>query len=143
MGRAVAGPGRPGPVETRPDAENAKTFRENDDARYSPTYLIVEVLETRNAAVFDTARFELLDSALDAESASVAATAAGETTGAAMLDVGEWRARVRREKINQAKTSRLKCAPPWNWRSFRSFRSFRSARRRARAMPRETAAARP
>ena len=99
VGRAVAGPGPgPGPVETRPDAENAKTFRENDDARYSPTYLIVEVLETRNAAVFDTARFELLDSALDAESASVAATAAGETTGAAMLDVGEWRARVRREK---------------------------------------------
>ena len=98
VGRAVAGPGPgPGPVETRPDAENAKTFREND-ARRSPTYLIVEVLETRNAAVFDTARFELLDSALDAESASVAATAAGETTGAAMLDVGEWRARVRREK---------------------------------------------
>ena len=92
VGRAVAGPG-PRPRARRDAPRRPKTrkrFAKTTRAT-RPTYLIVEVLETRNAAVFDTARFELLDSALDAESASVAATAAGETTGAAMLDVGEWR----------------------------------------------------
>ena len=86
-------------------SESTKVKKSVDDTE-EPTYLLVDVLETRNGNMFDVVSVALEDDRSDASSVSIPMSIhPGKTTGSLLLDVGEWRTSVRRNGRDKSNLS--------------------------------------